>query len=494
MAGINTTVTVGKGGLVQGHGNFVFGDFQFLALHNEGTIDSNVNGQSLNIVEMQFVNDGLVKATNGGNISIDWNDAFAADDPWSNKTGAIIGVTHGGTLQLGGNVTNDGLIKALHGTVYFGGDVPSNGTYEPQNAGEISVFESALFVGATNTGAITAVNSTVHFAPSQFATHVLENTGEIVTAGGQLFLGEAGQNNLTPYQWQDSGLIATLGTAIDVQGNGDISAGGAINIFGGSLSGQAPLEDDGQIKLRDASVDLASLTIGVGGELSGSGTVADPITNLGIIDAVRKLDLGGAVTGSGQLQISKGATLALDGLTSEAATFEGDRGTLFLDKANNFSGTVAGMAKHDGIDLADFAFSSHPSITSVVGTGAAGSTTDVTITDGSLTTTLQLLNQYAGQYPVDSRAYNLTSGHPGSANAGTLFTLAGPHGHDHDTFVFPSNLGEHAIANSTEHHETFAPNVSEFAELGANLLAHDASGIVHQTEALTAQQAHHFWV
>ena len=201
-----------------------------------------------------------------------------------------------------------------------------------------------------------------------------------------------------------------------------------MSIQGGSLSGQAPLEDDGQIKLRGASVDLSSLTIGAGGELSGSGTVADPITNLGTIDASkRKLDLQGAVTGDGQLHIDNKATLELGGPTAEAATFEGNRGTLFLDKANDFSGTVAGMAKRDAIDLADFAFSSHPSITSVVGTGAAGSTTDVTITDASLTTTIHLLNQYANQFAVAPSAYTLTSDHSGSASAGTLFTLASPH-------------------------------------------------------------------
>ena len=151
--------------------------------------------------------------------------------------------------------------------------------------------------------------------------------------------------------------------------------------------------------------------------------------------------------------------------------------------------------------MADFAFSSHPVITSVSGTGAAGSTTDVTITDGSLTTTLQLLNQYAGEYPVTSKAYHLASDHSGSASAGTLFTLASPHGHDHDTFVFAPNLGD-AIAN-LQHNEEFAPHMPEFAELtallveaqndGANLPAHDASGI-HHAEALTAQQAHHFLV
>ena len=78
------------------------------------------------------------------------------------------------------------------------------------------------------------------------------------------------------------------------------------------------------------------------------------------------------------------------------------------------------MAGRDGMDFVNFAFSSHPSITGIVGTGAAGSTTDVTIADGSQTTTIYLLNQYANQFAVAPSAYGLTSDHPGSAGAGTL--------------------------------------------------------------------------
>ena len=171
------------------------------------------------------------------------------------------------------------------------------------------------------------------------------------------------------------------------------------------------------------------MTIGGGGELSGSGVVANPITSLGTIDASkRKLDLQGAVTGDGQLHIDNKATLELGGPTAEAAAFERKRGTLFLDLANDFTGTVAGMAGRDGIDLANFAFSSHPSITGAVATGAAGSTTDVTIADASQTTMIHLLNQYANQFAVSASAYNLTPNHQSnSGNAGTLFTLASPH-------------------------------------------------------------------
>ena len=106
---------------------------------------------------------------------------------------------------------------------------------------------------------------------------------------------------------------------------------------------------------------------------------------------------------------------------------EGKHGTLFLNLANDFTGTVAGMAGHDGIDLANFAFSSHPSITGVAGTGAAGSTTDVTIADGPLTTTIHLLNQYANQFAVSASAYNLTPDRqPNSAYFWNPFHLGQP--------------------------------------------------------------------
>jgi hypothetical protein len=385
VGGDDTTVTVGKGGVVEGYGGFVWGNFTELALQNDGTINSNVNGQWLNIIEMPFVNDGLVLASRGGNVSINWADEYAGlgVDDWSNNADGKIRAIDGGTLQLAGKVTNYGLISGVNSTVYFGGPY----------------FEGEDF---------------------------LQNPGDIVVKGGELFLG--GPSGFSTNEWSDSGLIATVGAATDVLGGGTISAGGTMSIRGGSLSGLAPLEDDGQLKLRDASVDLSSLTIGAGGELSGFGTVAGSTTNLGTIDASkRKLDLQGAVTGDGQLHIDNKATLGLGGPTAEATAFEGKRGTLLLDLANDFTGTVAGMAGRDGIDLANFAFSSHPSITSVVGTGAAGSTTDVTITDASLSTTIHLLNQYANQFAVSASAYTVTSDHPGSASAGTLFTLASPH-------------------------------------------------------------------
>jgi hypothetical protein len=63
----------------------------------------------------------------------------------------------------------------------------------------------------------------------------------------------------------------------------------------------------------------------------------------------------------------------------------------------------------DAIDLADFKFAS-TSIASVTGTGAAGTTTNVTLKDSSdgLTATLHLLNQSVNQFAVNAKDYSLT--------------------------------------------------------------------------------------
>ena len=258
-------------------------------------------------------------ASRGGIISINYGDVDSFIDPWSNNSDGKIIAIDGGTLQLGGLVTNYGLISGVNSTVHFG---------DP-------------FYGFDG---------------------YAQNPGDIIVIGGKLFLGGQHEAKPSPNQWIDSGLIKAVGAETEVLGGGTVSAGGTMTIQGGSLSGSATVEDDGLINLGGASVDLSSLTIGTGGALSGFGTVSDPITNLGTIDASkRKLDLQGPVTGDGQLHIDNKATLELGGPTAEAAAFEGKRGTLFLDIANDFTGTVAGMAGRDGIDLANFAFSSHPS-------------------------------------------------------------------------------------------------------------------------------------
>ena len=188
------------------------------------------------MVEMPVVNDGLILASGGGNISINFGDPF--EDNGINGADGKICVINGGTLQLGGNFINDGLISAVNSTVDFG-----DGT-----------------------------------------TTAAQNEGDIFISGGALSLGSS-LFGFQPVQWTDSGAITTIEAAVQVQGSGIISAGGTLTVLGGSVSGPANIEDAGKIRLGGASVTLSSLSIDAGGELSGFGTITDPIANSGTVAA-----------------------------------------------------------------------------------------------------------------------------------------------------------------------------------------------------------------
>jgi hypothetical protein len=375
-------VTIDKGAVVSGYGAFYEGQITGTSLQNDGMVNANVNGQWLTVGTSagglgSFINDGLLLANHGGNLSVDYNDVDST--PWTNNADGTIRVVDGGTLQLGAHATNLGLITSVNSDIYFG---------------------DSFFAGGDS----------------------VTNAGQINVKGGDFFLGVLGSPRSN--SWTDTGSIKTVSAATDIQGNGAISAGGTFDINGGTVAGSGQVEDGGSIKLAGGTVTLASLSIDTGASFSGFGTVTDGLTNSGTITAEHgKLDLEAGVSGSGQLDIGKRATLELGGPTAEAVTFDGKHGTLLLDLANDFSGTVAGMADHDNVDLANFAFSGDPLVTSVTGTGAAGTTTDVTIQDGSLTTTLRLLNQYTSQFAVNTSAYTLKSDHTGS-DPGTLLAIA----------------------------------------------------------------------
>jgi len=136
---------------------------------------------------------------------------------------------------------------------------------------------------------------------------------------------------------------------------------------------------------------------------------------------------GSGNTGSlGQSQILSDGKTEFTGSTNNAVTFKnnnGNSGTLKLDAAEGFNGTVVGLREGDSIDLANFPTSGNPSITGVSGSGAVGTATNVTVTDGALSTTLHLMNAFACQFPVTAGGYSLSADNT-TPNAGTLFQLA----------------------------------------------------------------------
>jgi hypothetical protein len=104
--------------------------------------------------------------------------------------------------------------------------------------------------------------------------------------------------------------------------------------------------------------------------------------------------------------IGAGETLELSSSYSGQLSFAGDTGTLQLDHAASFAGTVAGMTDHDAIDFTDIDPSKvqQPSYSG----GTSGGT--LTVTDGAHTANIALLGNYLASTFVAS-----SDGHGGTS-------------------------------------------------------------------------------
>ena len=177
----------------------------------------------------------------------------------------------------------------------------------------------------------------------------------------------------------------------------------------------------------------STVALGLGGDTIDAlaftiNTGSNSITNNGTLEAdLSPLVVDSPVVGTGHIVIQDStaefaSSVAAGQTVTFSPTFPIDM--LILEHAETFAGTIAGMAStsrtvFDSVELADFKFSS-TKITSVTGTGAIGTTTNVTLTDSvdRLTTTLHLLNQTANQFAVNASDYSLTA-----SGTGTLFSV-----------------------------------------------------------------------
>ena len=189
-------------------------------------------------------------------------------------------------------------------------------------------------------------------------------------------------------------------------------SGNAVNIAG-----------DNALTINGSSLFNTVNVTGSGNTIIDEG-VGDDVT----VGSSGAVDIFGNSANSGTATINgTNGLLELSGASAGNIVFaSGASGVVKLDFAEGFSGTLAGLADGDSVDLGDFLFSGAPTISNVTGTGVTGTYTDVTISDNGVTAQLQLLNQFASQYAVSSSAYTLTADGTGGS-AGTLFQLAAGH-------------------------------------------------------------------
>ena len=300
-----------------------------------------------------------------------------------------------GTLSVSGAISLGAMseIDLDGGSLSFGS--LTSAAYDIQGSGQVattgtltntqSIVGSGLTVTASsllNPGTLAAagvltITLTGSNAASDFAGGVLTGGVYEVLQGGTLVL-------------NTGAAITTIGATVEVagsptpSGSGDIEsydtatgstlplqqtlqtilASGQLAIQGNDYTTSQALTDAGMISLQTGTLSTPGLTVTTSGQVTGTGTVAGPIQNNGLIQSgpttvaqtgPSRLVLSGAVTGTGTLVIAPYAsdlyvfasngqsTLELAGPDTENVSFGDGTGTLVLDDPGAFGGTIAVM-------------------------------------------------------------------------------------------------------------------------------------------------------
>ena len=203
--------------------------------------------------------------------------------------------------------------------------------------------------------------------------------------------------------------------------SGTIDSGGAdIILAGGTASGTRV--SSGFDVVSSGGISLSATVLNGGVEYALSGGVASGTMVNGGNEQVLSGGIASATTVSngGFLVVSAGGTLngatisgatleiASGGLTGASPITYAGAAALILDASRTFSGTVAGFAVGDFLDLRDISFIS--GTTSVTFSEAAGNTSGMlTVSDGTHIANLTLLGQY-----VTAQFHVTSDGHGGT--------------------------------------------------------------------------------
>jgi hypothetical protein len=277
--------------------------------------------------------------------------------------------------------------------------------------------------------------------------------------------------------------IATInGGLVTVLKGGILEAGGPASLPGfspgpGTVTG-ATVTNAGTVSAEDANL-----------------TIVGDVTNTGTLDANdATLVVDGAVSG-GKATLEGTGEIEFGGASAAKVTFAANSDAILkLDDPLAFTGKVSGLTAGDHIDLTNINFADDPTVR------YSSKTHVLTVTDSvsQVTDTIKMKGVF-GSFSAQS-----------DGNGGSLITDSPPPAnmvaisHDHDAFVFASNLGENTAAKFNAHNDTIDPPKLEFADFaalldqalqdGAHPMTHDATDIMHHTQALAAQHAHGFLV
>ena len=317
--------------------------------------------------------------------------AHTADDTNGN---AVIKLADGQTITL------DGVHTADLTSTNFEFDV----TPTTKNPGTMTIGDGAMLPLSgviDNTGTI-ALNSAGRETDLELIEH-----GTTLKGGRQVNLSDNTENVI----FGTSSDVTLTNLDNTIQGAGQLGQGQL------NLVNEATINASGTNAL---VIDTGSNPIVNSGTLEATGSgglvVNSAIQNSGNIWADGgNVTVNGAVTGNGTATISGSSTLEFSAASNDNTSFAaGATGTLKLDHAENFTGSVSGFGAGDALDLADIAFGAN--LTVGYSANATGTGGTLSISDTTHSASIALFGQFA------AAGFDVGS----DAGSGTMVTYTPP--------------------------------------------------------------------
>jgi hypothetical protein len=170
----------------------------------------------------------------------------------------------------------------------------------------------------------------------------------------------------------------------------------------------APMINDGSLTFTTTGAAPSSTGVVNHGAIVNDGTInatatngylyiePDSFTNNGTVNVANgeNIVIGNAVGGSGKISIADTSRVELSGASAANVAFTaGSTGRLTIDDSQAYTGTVAGFAPGNHIDLADISFGAHTTLGYTPNDSNSGGV--LTASDGAHVAKIALLGQYA---------------------------------------------------------------------------------------------------
>jgi DNA-binding IscR family transcriptional regulator len=294
-----------------------------------GTVNANVSGQMLDLLNGNLTNAGLVEATNGGVLFIKSTDVVNA--------GGTIEAVNGGIVSLVGGSVQGGLLNNVSGTL---------GTLAVGNAIELdgSTAAGAVTIRGTYTvdvGSTTILLGTInnqgniHVNSGGLATHLALMGDTTLQGGGTVTLANNGGGGFSNISENGSTPPTLINADNTIQGTGAVDpilvnqAAGTVNA---NVSGQL-------LELLNGKLMNAGLL-----EATGGGVLfiknTEAINAGGVIAALNgTVDVeSGTLTNAGTVQVNAGSTLLVNAPFTQTGGKTRIDGSMTLTQGENISG------------------------------------------------------------------------------------------------------------------------------------------------------------